>query len=487
MTESWRQWEGYVLNGEYPLQRYLGGSDHSAVFLTQRRAGEPRRAAIKFIPADLNDSESQILRWKLAMKLPHPRLLRIFDAGHCELAGVGFLFVVTECAEEDLSQIIPHRALTIPEIREVLNALVQVLAYLHGKGFALGQIRPTNVLAVGDQVKVAGDSICALTERRSARAGSVYDPPEAASGTVSAAGDLWALGALLIEALTQHPLVRDGSRQPVVPKDMPEPFREIARQCLKLDPEGRWSTAQIAARLDLGLPQPKATPLKTATPQPKTAPIAAAAASSRKKFAGWSYVVPIGVAALALIMVAGSRMHGPATQSAVVSPSEMPSQSDSEAASERQSGPPTSRPGAARATSTPAPELQSPAVAASDTHAELKPTASVSRTRIVPADAGRGEILHQVVPEVPRGARDTIQGKVRVSVRVSVDSSGNVVQTALASAGPSKYFARLAEQAARDWKFAPATASGEPVPNEWLLRFSFGRAGTEVNPGPVSR
>ena len=50
MGEEWRRWEGEVVNGVFPLQRFLNGSDHSAVFLTEDKAHQ--HAAIKIIPAD---------------------------------------------------------------------------------------------------------------------------------------------------------------------------------------------------------------------------------------------------------------------------------------------------------------------------------------------------------------------------------------------------------------------------------------------------
>jgi TonB family protein len=59
-------------------------------------------------------------------------------------------------------------------------------------------------------------------------------------------------------------------------------------------------------------------------------------------------------------------------------------------------------------------------------------------------------------------------------VRVTVDRSGNVVGEKLVSSGSSKYFARLASDAAAKWKFAPADKQG---PREWLLRFEFTRGG----------
>ena len=91
-------------------------------------------------------------------------------------------------------------------------------------------------------------------------------------------------------------------------------------------------------------------------------------------------------------------------------------------------------------------------------------------------------MVERVLPDVAASARQTIQGKIRVSVRVAVTSAGEVSSATLTSPGPSKYFARLALEASRRWKFKPAEAGGHSVPSEWTLRFLFGRTGTEVFP-----
>ena len=41
MSEVWTRWQGHVINGVFPLGRYLGCSDHSGVFLTKSAAREP--------------------------------------------------------------------------------------------------------------------------------------------------------------------------------------------------------------------------------------------------------------------------------------------------------------------------------------------------------------------------------------------------------------------------------------------------------------
>jgi TonB family protein len=67
---------------------------------------------------------------------------------------------------------------------------------------------------------------------------------------------------------------------------------------------------------------------------------------------------------------------------------------------------------------------------------------------------------------------------VKVTVRVTVDNSGTVVKDALMRAGPSKYFAHLASESARRWRFEPASGSGS---RQSLIRFDFSRSGTTAH------
>ena len=102
------------------------------------------------------------------------------------------------------------------------------------------------------------------------------------------------------------------------------------------------------------------------------------------------------------------------------------------------------------------------------------------------AQSPQQAIVREVLPKVPKSARDTIQGTIRVRVRVALDEAGNVVGARFESAGPSKYFARLSMQAAQAWKFAAPQAGGANPAKEWLLRFEFRRDSTHVVPSPVT-
>jgi outer membrane biosynthesis protein TonB len=61
---------------------------------------------------------------------------------------------------------------------------------------------------------------------------------------------------------------------------------------------------------------------------------------------------------------------------------------------------------------------------------------------------------------------------------VLVNRDGDVVGQFLEKAGPSRYFARIAGDAAAQWKFVPSEEQGSRV---WLLRFEFDRTGATVN------
>ena len=158
MTEGWPKCQGEVINGAYPLRDFLGGSDHSAVFLTECKAQNVATAAIKIVPAE-RVTLAQLSHWRTAAGLSHPHLIRLLDAGLCQLGGRQFLFVKMEYAEQTLAQVLPNRALTADEVHELLLPTLDALAFLHRKNLVQGQLKPANFLVVNDQLKLASDTV----------------------------------------------------------------------------------------------------------------------------------------------------------------------------------------------------------------------------------------------------------------------------------------------------------------------------------------
>ena len=85
--------------------------------------------------------------------------MRLFHAGRCQIDDDVQLYVVTEYAEENLSQILPERPLTPTEAREMLDPVLDALSYLHERGFVHGALKPSNIMVVENQLKLSVDSI----------------------------------------------------------------------------------------------------------------------------------------------------------------------------------------------------------------------------------------------------------------------------------------------------------------------------------------
>jgi TonB family protein len=413
LTDVWKQFEGRVVDGMFPLQQWLGGSEHSAVFLTERRKNASQKAAIKLISAQgfstgNIDEATQLARWANSAKLSHPHLMRLFESGRGQIGDAKFLYVVMEYAEENLAQILPLRPLSPAEVNEMLPPTAEALAYLHQAGFSHGHIKPSNILAVDNQLRISADSL-RKTGERDRHTPTPYDAPEIAITGPSTAADVWSLGVALVAIMTQQePQTISGGWAKVAYK-IPQPIYGIAQRCLRVDPRERCTVNEI-----LGKP-------KIQTPLPSKA----IEKPPAKRSNIW-LLLPVVVVVILLAVLLGRRSHQP--------------------------------------TVPPAQTAESP-TASTNAHA-----------------AARGKVLQEVSPDVSPGARRTITGRVKVSVQVSVDTSGNVSQARLVSSGPSKYFANQALAAAQRWKFTPAEVNGQPLPSEWTLRFQFGRTSTQVFP-----
>lgn len=473
MPEAWRQFVGQVAAGEFPLREYLGGSSRSAVFLTER--GErTAKAAIKLVPVPEDSATADLLlaRWDLAARLSNSRLLRLFERGRCRLGGAEFLYVVSEFADEDLSQILPQRALTSAEAGDMLRSLLDALSSLHDQSLVHGRIKPTNVMADDDVIKLSSDSLCPAGGSKIPSPPSIYDAPELATSTLSPAADLWSLSVLLVETLTQRlPVSKLGqSGEPVLPATIPPPFREIVHNCLRRDPARRWTVADIRAHLARPSSVPKK-PAESGPPQSRSErPVAAIAdRTTAKRFA-----LPIVLVALALVVVTAvvkfTGQHQKASQPAAAG-----------MASGTQPALPSTTP------SSPAPAHPSPNPASSRQPAptpmtQATPAGHAPARTPTSGAAMKGAVAHEVLPNVSQRALDTITGTVKVGVRIKVDRAGNVIGAKLESPGPSPYFARLALAAANGWKF---TAEPQPTQTEWRLLFEFRRGGTRAIPTEI--
>lgn len=473
MTESWATWQGQTINGTFALRRLLGQTDHSAVFLTDFPALALPNAAIKIIPASAS-ADATLANWRKAAALPHPHLASILESGQCQQEGRQFLYVVTDYAEESLEEILPHRPLTSEEVRAMLPPLLDALAFLHANQLIQGQLKPSNVLVIDDQVKLASDTIqpAGAAVPGIARS-SVYDAPETASGLRLPAGDMWALGVTIVQALTQHlPAWTEGRPPaPVLPTGFPRDFIDVVLRCLHQNPTERPTPQELKAQISgeitaplAVLPEPVA--VAPVAPAPAPAPAPRQEPVVRPRPAGKE--IPLSEPARAEIV---NRAVADATTPRTVRDTRKRSITPLLAGAvigliiiwgwsdlfNRPRHPPPS----AAAESQPGPSAV--------------PQVPTTVAPAPPASAEPGlppGVLHQELPTVARSANESIHGHLRVVIRVVVNRSGKVIDETLEDAGPSKYFARLASTASREWKFV---ATDEHGTRDWLLRFDFSK------------
>ena len=447
-TDAWKAWEGRVVDGKYQLRQWIGGSDRSAVFATDKPGRPSEKAAIKLMDLGSADLDREVSRLRLAMKLSHPHVLAIYDAGRSRLDSADLVYVVMEFADEDLSQILPQRALTPAEVSDMLPPVLDGLSYLHSNGWVHSRIKPSNVLAAGDQLKLSPDQVIATGGPAPARRGvGVYDAPEVASGNITPAADIWSLGVTIINAITQQASPAAAAQgDPGLPGNLPEPFRGIVRDCLHIDPQRRCSIDDIRTRLHAA---PPAAPV---VPEPKRA---TGSDSNRLPV----FVIPLVLVVLALAAwgLFHSRGKEPATQNeekAPVATTQTPTSS---------TPPPT------------APE------------SKPKPSPSAPPPAHTKSNASGGAATHQVMPDVPQSAKNTIRGTIKITVQVQVDANGKVTSAKFKSSGPSRYFADRTMKAAQQWQFDPPQANGQPAPSTWLIQFRLRRNGIQASPQRVTR
>jgi serine/threonine protein kinase len=468
-TDAWTQWESQVVNGVYPLRRFLGGSNHSAVFLTEYPAQNIANAAIKFVPADTLQAQAQLVQWGTAVTLTHRHLVRLFDVGRCRFAGREFLFVVMEYADQTLAELLPRRALSPDEARDLLTPTLDALAFLHRNGLVHGHLKPSNFLVIDDKLKLASDTIStAIKPTTSAVRDALHDPTEPREGPRSPAGDVWDLGIVLVEALTQRTPIWPDERAEtaLLPVKLPPPFVDIVRRCLSRPAANRPTAMDLQAEYK---PKPWAA-LSAGLDPSEIATSSEEDSEQRSRIAQILIPTLSALAAVAVIAVGVWVSYHQLQKRPRIRPFASGDSQEYLQQEVVQEQPPASANIAAIAPTQSMTVAETPPVAAT-----TAPTAAPGAAP-EPADEPNG-VLHEELPEAAPSIIERIHGHVRVAVRVLVDPAGNVVGEFMENAGPSTYFAHLAGEAADKWKFAPTDDRGSRV---WLLRFEFTRDGATV-------
>lgn len=306
VSDFWSQFEEQMLAGQFPLNKYAGSFHSGAIFLSELDSHEHQRVAVKLVSAAASDALWLAASWSIAHGLQHPNVVRVYATGQASLGGLRVVYAVTDYAEESLDSIVGERCLSESEARELLEASAQALGFLHSKGLLQGSLEPSAIVAVGDAIKLVSDHVIPVPEGRALRRElGPYDAPEVATAGRSVASDVWALGAILYQALSRRP--------PALPdhSDMlalPQPFARILPNCLAPDPVQRWTARSIVGAL--GGVRPEFTPVARQTPRANIATLLPTASR-----ADW-WKIAIGALAVVLLFVAWFATRSRATKGA---------------------------------------------------------------------------------------------------------------------------------------------------------------------------
>ena len=270
-TDFLARGQDQIVGDRYRLGRVLHYSADGALYETE--FGEHATpAVIRIHRGGTREADRLLAEWRNAAGLDHPNLIGVFSVGSSMLEDVPVIYVVMERADESLAGVLADRTLSEEDVRQLLTPTLSALTYLHNNGFAHAGLKPSSILATGEVLKLSIDSV---TQTR--HGGEPAD-------------DMWALGIVIVQALTrEYPKLASGWGSYIL-RGVSEPFSDIVRHCLDSDPNRRWTPEEVAYRLEPDykasgpvrevesvneeMPDPVAAPLSPAAEQTYAAPVA---------------------------------------------------------------------------------------------------------------------------------------------------------------------------------------------------------------------
>jgi serine/threonine-protein kinase len=258
--------EGQWFSGRYHVLRLIGGGAVGRVYLA-RDALYDRQVALKVLAAGSADQTSRdafgrfAREAEVAAHLQHPNIVRVLDFQR--ETGV----LVMEYLEGGtLADRLGQGPLSLEGVRELLVALLAALETAHLRGVVHRDVKPQNVLySRGGGIKLADFGVAHLQDLGLTQTGAfigtlTYMAPEQITGSqVSAATDLYALGATLYHALCGQPpftgadLVAQHLASPPRPPSAVRPelgtrFDELLSRLLAKAPTDRFASAAEVRR-----------------------------------------------------------------------------------------------------------------------------------------------------------------------------------------------------------------------------------------------
>jgi serine/threonine protein kinase len=207
---------------------------------------------------------------RVVASLGHHGIVAITDAGidRSSIEDPRPFLVMEFVPGETLRETIARKQLSIVEVGEIGFELAEVLEYVHAHGVVHQDISPSNVMLVHyktpssrTRARLTDFGIAAASGRtrpvgQPVHGTAAYLSPEQASGdTITTASDIYSLGLVLLEALTdirafpgdavESALARLRA-DPDIPESLPEAWRQLLGRMVARDPALRPTADEIA-------------------------------------------------------------------------------------------------------------------------------------------------------------------------------------------------------------------------------------------------
>ncbi len=252
--------------GPYRLLRELGRGGMGEVWLAERVDGAfERQVALKLPHLAWGSTLSMRLKREgvIAAQLDHPHIARLYDAGSDE-RGRPFIAMAYIQGQAIDSWCQAHDA----DLRQRMQLAAQVaraVAYAHGRLIVHRDLKPANILVDADgQAHLLDFGIAKLLD--ATEPGLTVDathahtpryaaPEQRAGRPITVATDVYALGLILFELLTdglppvdgEAPLASTAAQDPVRRRSLRGEIDAVLAKALALDPEARYSSAEAFA------------------------------------------------------------------------------------------------------------------------------------------------------------------------------------------------------------------------------------------------
>ncbi|MCO5197190.1 MAG: protein kinase [Anaerolineae bacterium] len=266
----------HVLNGRYKLLERVGSGGMAAVYKSEDLV-LGRIVAIKLLHLSLTDDAEFLKRFQkeahAAANLSHPNIVTVHDIGQ---DGDRYYIVMEFVEGATLKQIIRRQAaeerlLPIDRSLDLMMQMCSGIGYAHRSGLVHCDVKPHNILvSQDDHVKVADFGIArAMTETTLTHQDQVwgtpqyFSPEQAAGRTPTPASDVYSLGVILFEMLTNqlpfeaenHAAMALQHIQAVPPSialynpAAPKQLDQIVQKVLSKEPAQRYRTAGQFGRI----------------------------------------------------------------------------------------------------------------------------------------------------------------------------------------------------------------------------------------------